>query len=88
MSTLTRRFMNLSFSISDLGVARAIDRWHARRLDAHNLARLSSRDLRDMGMTAETFAFRTNHALAGHEPTPHGQQNHAPRYHAATETQS
>ena len=61
MSTLTRPFLNFNFSIPELSLRRFIARWQARRIEAHNLARLSRRDLRDRGIHPASFDFHQNH---------------------------
>ena len=65
MASSTQAFIDLNFEVKHLSWRSLFNAWHQRRINtrngARNLARLSARDLRDLGINPAQFQFDLNH---------------------------
>jgi uncharacterized protein YjiS (DUF1127 family) len=65
MASLTKTFVDLNFELKQLNWRSHFNSWRQRRTSArhqaHNLARPSTRDLRDLGINPAQFEFDLNH---------------------------
>ena len=61
MTSLMQTFNDLNFEVGRLNWRTPLRAWRKRRANAQNLARLSARDLRDLGINPAQFEFDLNH---------------------------
>ena len=65
MASLAKTFVDLNFELKQLSWRSHFNAWRQRRTSArnqaHNLARLSARDLRVLGINPAQFEFDLNH---------------------------
>lgn len=61
MTYLTQTFVELRLEVKRLDWRAPFRAWRKRRTNAQNLARLTARDLRDLGINPAQFEFDLNH---------------------------